>query len=93
MAEKNHSSFVVYADNPVYDEIGDEDLGRLFRAMITFVRTGEDAIPKSDPLRLAWLNVRSTLARDAERWEQTRAARVKAGSLGGKAKAANNKQT
>ena len=90
MAEK--TSFVVHADSPLYDELCDEDLGRLFRAMLAFVRAGEDAIPKDDPLRYGWLGIRHGLELDAERWRETRDGRARAGRAGGLAKAANAKR-
>ena len=90
MAEK--TSFVVYADSPLYDELGDEDLGRLFRAMLAFVRAGEDAIPKDDPLRYGWLGIRHGLELDAMKWRETCDERAKAGRAGGLARAANAKQ-
>ena len=89
MAEK--TSFVVHADSPLYDELDDEDLGRLFRAMLAFVRAGEDAIPKDDPLRYGWLGIRHGLELDAEKWDKTRDERAKAGRAGGLARAANAK--
>ena len=91
MAEK--TSFVVYADSPLYDELGDEDLGRLFRAMLAFVRAGEDAIPKDDPLRYGWLGIRHGLELDAEKWRKTRDERARAGRAGWLAKAANAKRS
>ncbi len=91
VAEK--TSFVVYADSPLYDELGNEDLGRLFRAMLAFVRAGEDAIPKDDPLRYGWLGIRHGLELDAEKWRKTRDERARAGRSGGLAKAANAKRS
>ena len=91
MAEK--TSFVVHADSPLYDELGNEDLGRLFRAMLAFVRAGEDAIPKDDPLRYGWLGIRHGLELDAEKWRKTRDERARAGRAGGLAKAANAKRS
>lgn len=92
MAGKRKTSFVVYADNPIYDEASDEDLGRLFRAMLAFVRTGEDTIPAGDPLRLVWVGVRHGLELDAEKWRDKCDKRAEAGKLGGMAKASNAKQ-
>ena len=81
----------MHADSlDVLDELSDADAGKLFRAIADWHR-GLD--PEIDGIvKIAFLPFRSQFIRDAEKYERIHAARVAAGSRGGRA-AANARKT
>ena len=76
-------SFMLYYD---YREqlalLTDEERGRLLMAILDYGETG--AVPELEgATRMAFSFIRAQMDRDAEKWEQTRQARARAGQQGG----------
>lgn len=76
-------SFMLYYD---YREqlalLTDEERGRLLMAILDYGETGAE--PELDgATRMAFSFIRAQMDRDAEKWEQTRQARARAGQQGG----------
>lgn len=68
MAE-GKKSFIAYSDwKAVFDELPDEDAGKLIKHIFAYVN---DENPESDSvlIRAVFANIKSTLKRDLERWE------------------------
>ena len=82
-------SFIVYDGiKDTLDEMTDEEVGKLFRAMVDYHTTGEDPKLKGG-LKFAFIPVRQQMDRDDEKWNKTREARIEAGRKGGEAKKQN----
>lgn len=76
-------SFMLYYD---YREqlalLNDEERGRLLMALFDYGETG--TVPELDgATRMAFSFIRAQMDRDADKWEQTRQARARAGQQGG----------
>ena len=82
-------SFVLYTD--IYESIkhlSKEEKGNLLDAIFEF--TMNDKTPKLSPeTQMAFSFIKNSLKRDAEKWDKIRKQRKAAGSLGGKARVAN----
>lgn len=85
-------SFVVYTEwRPAIEKLTDEERGKLFSAMLIYADTGElsNLSPVAD---IVFTLIKSTLDRDAEKWENTRKKRAEAGKKGGRPKSENNNE-
>lgn len=62
-------SFIVYAEDikEILDELTDEEVGRLFRGMITYQLTGEDP-GFTGAMKFAFIPIRQTMTRNDERY-------------------------
>lgn len=80
-------SFVVYFNiAEVLEELTDEQVGKLFRAMVDYAING--TLPEfTGILRMAWIPIRQTLERDAGKYMAMVEKRRIAGQKGGKASA------
>ena len=81
-------SFVLYTDlrGPL-EFLSDEELGRLFRAIMDYADGG--SVPEfSGALGMGFAFVRAQLDRNDAKWQQTRAKRSEAGRAGARARAA-----
>lgn len=77
-------SFVVYHDiKAILDKLSDEQVGKLFRAMVN-QSMGED-VPEFDDLvlEIAFTPIRQQMNRDAEKWDGIKEKRAEAGRKGG----------
>lgn len=92
MDEKQKQSFVLYADiREPLSELSDEQVGRLFRAVLDYVADGKR--PKfKGALGLAFAFVRSSIDRNAEKYQRTIERRRAAGRAGGQASAEARKK-
>lgn len=86
-------SFVLYTD--MEDQFGaleDEEIGKLMRAIFTYVRCGEPDAELTGAAKMAFLFIRKTLDRDGEKYEQVRQARSRAGKVGAAVKKQRREQ-
>jgi hypothetical protein len=86
-------SFVLYTDQrEVFDELSDEDAGRLIKHIFSYVN---DENPSTDDLllKVAFLPIKTQLKRDLKMWDEKKLQRAEAGRKGGIAKSSNAKQT
>lgn len=67
---KEQKGFIVYGDTKALaDELTDEQLGQLFRAMLTYFTDGK--APKfAGVLKFVWITVRQQMDRDMEKYEK-----------------------
>jgi hypothetical protein len=85
-------SFVLYTDQrEVFDELSDEDAGRLIKHIFSYVN---DENPSTDDIliKVAFLPIKTQLKRDLKMWDEKKQQRAEAGRKGGVAKASNAKQ-
>ena len=85
-------SFVLYTDQrEVFDELSDEDAGRLIKHIFSYVN---DENPSTDDLllKVAFLPIKTQLKRDLKMWDEKKLQRAEAGRKGGIAKSSNAKQ-
>lgn len=83
MAE-DKKSFVVYHDiKAILDKLSDEQVGKLFRAMVS--QSMGEIVPGFDDLVLdiAFTPIRQQMDRDAEKWDDIKEKRAEAGRRGG----------
>lgn len=83
MAE-DKKSFVVYHDiKAILDKLSDEQVGKLFRAMVS--QSMGEIVPEFDDLVLdiAFTPIRQQMDRDAEKWDDIKEKRAEAGRRGG----------
>jgi hypothetical protein len=86
-------SFVLYTDQrEVFDELSDEDAGRLIKHIFSYVN---DENPSTEDLllKVAFLPIKTQLKRDLKMWDEKKQQRAEAGRKGGVAKASNAKQS
>lgn len=86
-------SFVLYTDQrEVFDELSDEDAGRLIKHIFSYVN---DENPSTEDLllKVAFLPIKTQLKRDLKMWDEKKQQRAEAGRKGGVAKATNAKQS
>jgi hypothetical protein len=79
-------SFVAYADwKDVFDELPNEEAGKLIKHIFSYVN---DESPKSESLLInaVFANIKSTLKRDLDKWENTKGSRSKAGKASAEAR-------
>ena len=77
-------SFVVYHDiKAILDKLSDEQVGKLFRAMVN--QSMGEIVPEFDDLVLdiAFTPIRQQMDRDAEKWDGIKEKRAEAGRKGG----------
>lgn len=85
-------SFVLYTDQrEVFDELSDEDAGRLIKHIFSYVND-EDPSTEDLLLKVAFLPIKTQLKRDLKIWDEKKQQRAEAGRKGGVAKASNAKQ-
>ena len=85
-------TFIVYDEiKDTLDEMTDEEIGRLFRAMVDYHVTGEDPELEGG-LKFAFIPIRQQMDRDDDKWNKTREARAEAGKKGGAPKGNQNAQ-
>ena len=90
---KGKKSFVLYTDQrEVFDELSDEDAGRLIKHIFSYVN---DENPSTDDLllKVAFLPIKTQLKRDLKMWDEKKLQRAEAGRKGGIAKSSNAKQS
>jgi hypothetical protein len=86
-------SFVLYTDQrEVFDELSDEDAGRLIKHIFSYVND-EDPSTEDLLLKVAFLPIKTQLKRDLKIWDEKKQQRAEAGRKGGIAKSSNAKQT
>ena len=86
-------SFVLYTDQrEVFDELSDQDAGRLIKHIFSYVN---DENPSTDDqlLKVAFLPIKTQLKRDLKIWDEKKQQRAEAGRKGGIAKSSNAKQS
>lgn len=89
---KGKKSFVLYTDQrEVFDELSDEDAGRLIKHIFSYVN---DENPSTEDLllKVAFLPIKTQLKRDLKIWDEKKQQRAEAGRKGGIAKSSNAKQ-
>jgi len=85
-------SFVLYTDQrEVFDELSDQDAGRLIKHIFSYVND-ENPITEDLLLKVAFLPIKTQLKRDLKMWDEKKQQRAEAGRKGGVAKASNAKQ-
>lgn len=85
-------SFVLYTDQrEVFDELSDEDAGRLIKHIFSYVND-EDPSTDDQLLKVAFLPIKTQLKRDLKIWDEKKQQRAEAGRKGGIAKSSNAKQ-
>ena len=87
MAEVKKRSFLVYGEDlkEVLDDLTDEQVGQLFRAMVDYHVTGEDP-HLTGALKLVFIPLRRQMDRDAARYEAKCERNRENGKLGGRPK-------
>ena len=81
-------SFIVYHDNALqFDQLDDERLGKLFRAMYRYAADHEMPVFEDPLLQMAFSFVSGQMDRDAEKYEEICRRRSEAGRKGGRPKA------
>jgi hypothetical protein len=86
-------SFVLYTDQrEVFDELSDQDAGRLIKHIFSYVN---DENPSTEDLllKVAFLPIKTQLKRDLKIWDEKKQQRAEAGRKGGIAKSSNAKQS
>ena len=86
-------SFVLYTDQrEVFDELSDQDAGRLIKHIFSYVN---DENPSTDDLllKVAFLPIKTQLKRDLKMWDEKKIQRSEAGRKGGIAKSSNAKKS
>ncbi len=71
-------SFVLYTDQrEVFDELSDEDAGRLIKHIFSYVN---DENPSTDDLllKVAFLPIKTQLKRDLKMWDEKKLLRLRA---------------
>ena len=87
--KQDKNSFILYLEQAeIVDELSDDDAGKLFKAILFYVHTGEEP-SLSKMLKLAFIPIRQSLHRDLEKWRNVKIGKAEAGKLGGLAKQAN----
>jgi hypothetical protein len=82
-------SFVLYADQrEVFDELSNEDAGRLIKHIFSYVND-ENPEASDQLLKIAFLPIKTQLKRDLKVWDAKKQQRSEAGRKGGLAKASN----
>ena len=82
-------SFVLYTDQrEVFDEITDEDAGKLIKIIFAYVND-ENPEVNDRLLKVAFLPIKTQLKRDLVVWDEKKQQRAEAGRKGGLAKASN----
>lgn len=76
-------SFVVYSDwKHIFDELPNEDAGALIKHIFAYVND-ENPTTESILIRAVFANIKATLKRDLEKWNNTKLSRSETGRLGG----------
>ena len=85
----NKDSFLLYVNHSeLIEQLTNEQAGELFKSIFKYVASGE--IPELDPVaKMAFISVRQTLDKNAEKYMETIERRRIAGAKGGKQRAAN----
>jgi len=88
----NKKSFVLYNDQgEIFDKLTDEQAGKLIKHIFAF--QDDEAVAHDDNLiDIVFTSIKTTMCRDAEKWQETRKQKALSGKLGGLAKASNAKQ-
>jgi hypothetical protein len=82
-------SFVAYSDwKDVFDELPDEDAGKLIKHIFAYVND-EDPISDSVLIKAVFANIKSTLKRDLDKWESQLQQRSQAGKKSAEQRAIN----
>lgn len=90
---KGKKSFVLYTDQrEVFDELSDEDAGRLIKHIFSYVND-ENPSTEDKLLKVAFLPIKTQLKRDLKIWDEKKQQRAEAGRKGGIAKSSNAKQS
>jgi hypothetical protein len=76
----------------VFDELSDEDAGKLIKHIFAYVND-EDPITEDKLLKVAFLPIKTQLKRDLKIWDEKKSQRAEAGKKGGLAKSSNAKQS
>ena len=84
-------SFLMYADNPAFDMLDDQNLGRFFRACLKYIDGGDEIIGTSDDraVQAVWRIERKRLEREREKYLEKCGKLAENGKKGGLAKASN----
>lgn len=79
------NSFIVYADDikEHLDDLTDEEVGVLFRAMVDYQLTGEEPTFKDRMLKHIFMPIRQMMSRNDTKWSATKQKRSEAGKKGG----------
>ena len=85
-------SFLLYTEYAeTFNELSDEDAGKLIKAIFNYVQYGKLDELKGI-LKIAFIPIKQNIDRDIEKWKQIRTKRSEAGKIGGMNKAINSKQ-
>jgi len=86
---KGKKSFIAYADwKAVFDELPNEDAGALIKHIFAYVND-ENPVSDSILLKAVFANIKSTLKRDLEKWENQLQQRIDAGKRSAEIRALN----
>ena len=89
----NRKSFLVYFDwEAPLQELNNEELGELFRAMFIYAKYGELIDFEHRSLKLVFGFIKSAIDRDKASYEEKCRKNAENGSKGGKKKAENTKE-
>lgn len=87
-------SFIVYCDSlELLEELSDEETGIMFRAMITYAKSGEEPVFTDRTMRTIFKILKSRLDVNSEKWEEIRKKRSDAGKKSAIAKQTATKST
>lgn len=90
MVEEEKKSFLLYTDRwKEIQMLSNEQCGILFKAIFTYVNTGEPLETDDLALRLFFSFLTSQIDENTRKWIATRKARAEAGKKGGRPKKAN----
>lgn len=93
MAKSNEKkSFVLYNSYaPVFiEELNNEQAGILIKQIFLYASSGSENNLEDIALRIMWRQIKETLDRDQEKWEEIRAKRVEAGKKSGETRRKEN---
>ena len=92
MSENKKNAFVLYHDiREPLELLTDEERGQLFSAILNYAEYGE--VPElGAAAQMAFAFIRTSLDRDAEKWEEKRQKRAEAGRAGGMKRAERYRQ-
>ena len=84
MIENKKDSFILYTEQiELFDELNDEQAGKLIKGIFNYVKTGEEPAFE-DKNKLAFIPIRQMLDRNAEKYEEKREKLSQNGKKGGR---------
>jgi hypothetical protein len=81
---QHNKSFQVYKDWDIYlEDLENEEIGELFKALFAFAKNGKQA-EFMGALKMVFLMMAQSIERDGKKWEQTAQRRKDGGKKGGR---------